>query len=242
MIKNKNKSAFTLIEILIAMAIFSFALVLVTGIFSSVLGNQTLISTSSEVSRENQRIMRQISDDAIGATKTGRVVKLNGSSNPVEGFLFIDENMKIIDSARLCKTYPGAVFDELDEEGPAISCTLANGLVLFSDQGIKIYRFSPFSGSEFGDIEYAFAAGASDLSVSNSNSITTNFSFKKLNSDDTEVRKLKFWGFGCYLNSCELHPFAQIYLGMQTKDYNKLSANKRFAFGLKTRISKRSYN
>jgi prepilin-type N-terminal cleavage/methylation domain-containing protein len=237
-----NKPAFTLIEILIALAIFSFALVIVTGIFSSILGNQTLISTSSEVSRENQRIMRQISDDVISATKTGRVVRPNGSSTPAEGFLFLDGDMRIIDASRLCHDYPGSSTDELEGPEPTTFCTLARGLVLFSDEGIKIYRYRAFSGSEFGDIEHASVLGSSDLNVSNAGYLNMTLPFRRLNSPDTEVKKLRFWGFGCYADDCSLHPFVQVYFALQTKDYDKLSVNKRFIFGLKTTISKRTYN
>jgi hypothetical protein len=153
--------------------------------------------------------------------------------------------MNTVDPTRLCNIYPGAVIDEIQDGDPPISCVLANGLVLFSDQGIKIYRFKPFSGSEYGDIEYAFASNTNNLIVYNSGSIninSMNLSFKRLNSENTEVKKLKFWGFGCYSNNWGLHPFAQIYLVLQTKDYNKLASSKRFSFALKTRISKRSYN
>jgi prepilin-type N-terminal cleavage/methylation domain-containing protein len=233
----KNKSAFTLIEILIALTIFSLALVLVTGIFSSVLGNQSLISASSKVSRESQRIMRQINDDIISASKTGSVTKNNGGyySQFVEGLLFLDKNMKIVDPNDLCRL--------IVSEANLLDSCLADALVLFSDDGIKVYRFKPFANEgTIGDIEYAFLANANQLQVNNSNIVTTNFSFRKLNSEDTEISVLKFWGFGCYKPDCRLSPFSQIFLRVQTKNFDKVSPNKRSVFTLKTRVNKRSYN
>lgn len=242
MIVPKNKKAFTLIEILIALTIFSFTMVMIAGIFSSVLGNQSLIKTSSNLSREAQKIMRQITDDAIDATKKGKIISSTGASNPVEGFLFFDSGMKIISSGDLCKASYSQNLAERDAIGQSVPCVFADGIAFFTNNGIKAYRFKAFSGSQYGDIEYAFVPNSFDLTVNNSNTISTAMDFNKLNSQKTEVGRLKFWGFGCYSNNCDQSPYSQIFLTLQTRNYDNLSSEQRSYFNLKTRISKRSYN
>lgn len=241
----EKRSAFTLIEILIALAIFSFALVIVTGIFSSVLGNQTLISSNSEVSRDSQRIMKQMTDDIKDANTIGAVKKPNGSyySKTIEGFLFIDANKKIMESNTLRRFLASGNLEELNSSELDLN-GVAAGIALFSNKGIKIYFFNRSEENEqVGDIEYAFIPSVSELEVNNSNIINVDFdSIKsKLNSDQTEVDALVFWGFGCYQSDCNLSPYAQIVLTIRTKNYDQTSPNKRSIFGLKTRISKRTY-
>lgn len=244
----RKKPAFTLIEILIALAIFSFALVLVAGIFSSILGNQTLISASSEVTREGQRIMKQMTDDIRDANSLGSVVRINGSyySRNIEGFLFLDENMKIMDSSELRRYLGSRNLEEISQDEATLN-GVAFGMVLFSKSGIKIYYFDRSDDNQqVGDVMYAFVSNVTEVRVDNSNKITnqqggTNINFVKLNSDKTEVDALIFWGFGCYQNNCDLAPFSQMVFTIRTKDYDQSSSNKRSTFGMKTRVSKRSY-
>jgi prepilin-type N-terminal cleavage/methylation domain-containing protein len=242
----KNKPAFTLIEILVALAIFSFALVLVTGIFSSILGNQTLISASSEVNRESQRIMRQINDDIIDATGKGKIVNFNDTiyRESVEGFLFFDSERRIIEPENLPSYIDG---EDTDEKKINDAPNIADGVALFSGSKITVYRFiaqttpsSTIDGFKIGNIEQAVIEG-NQLKIDSSKKITTPMVFKQLNSDKTEIKLLKFWGSACYDVDCSISPIVKISMRLQTKGYNSSSPNKRLTFGLKSTISKRSY-
>jgi prepilin-type N-terminal cleavage/methylation domain-containing protein len=243
----KNKPAFTLIEILIALAIFSFVLVLVTSIFSSVLGNQTLISASSVVNRESQRIMRQINDDIIEATGRGEIVYNHNNqvySDYVEGIIFFDADFRIIEPEDLPQYIDN---EDTDEKKINQAGSVADGIALFSGSEITVYRFKAktlpsvdIDGFKIGNIEQAVIKG-NKLTIDNNKKIITLMDFKELNSDKTEIKLLKFWGSACHNVNCPISPIVKISMRLQTKDYNSSSPNKRLTFGLKSTVSKRTY-
>jgi len=251
-ISRKNKKAFTLIEVLIALTIFSFAMVICSGIFSMIIGNQSLISVNSEVNRETQRIMRQISDDTVNATKIGKTTSDNPeySYDNIEGIAFLTANNKIV--------LPG---DGCVNDSPVTNCNF-RGIVLFGNDGAsdntKIYRFVPTEGG-IGDIWYCTKSGLTLTLTSDGRVDSTSCpGFKRLNNNKVEIDLRNpinypsnpnypmgsgFLGHACYSSaaSCNVAPFVKIFLTVQTKGYNTLSADRRAKLLLRTLVSSRNY-
>ena len=222
--RNRKKS-FTLIEILIALVIFSFAIVISSGIFSMILGNQSLISASSEANKEAQRIMRQISDDVANATGSGNV-HIHGQSgnifSGVRGILLLDNQGGVSTPPNDCLINPGNT-----------NC-LAAGLVLFGKDNLKIYR-------KVGDtIQYALAASTT-LELDSNGKLSNVYNFQPLDNDKVEIALLEFSGQVCYSSDCKVAPFVKINFVVQTENYSAKAAGRRANVHLQTQVSSRSY-
>ncbi len=223
-----RKRAFTLIEILVAVAIFSIAMIISAGIFSNIIGNQSFVSVSSNANREGQRILRQISDDTVNATGTGGV-----SFDPsiqAKGILFLDSNNAVVTPPADCLS------------AMASNCYFP-GIVLFSPRGIKIYRFNAKNKT----LEYGVNVGETNhnLLLMNPltvpNQISSVYTFSKLNSDNTEIISNGFSGISCYNSSCSQQPFIKIDMTTETFDYANKAARHRAKIELRTMITGRSY-
>jgi prepilin-type N-terminal cleavage/methylation domain-containing protein len=219
----KKRKAFTLVEILIALFIFSTVMVLATGIFTSVIGGQSLINVNSNVSKESQRMMRQISDDVTNAIGIGS----DGVSRTnIRGILFFKAN--------------GAIFSESELKGcldSTMATCNANGIVLFSKGKLKIYRLVVASKQ----IEYAEANSAT-LTLGATGSIDfATYQFQSALSEKVEVGTLNFRGLACYSTICDNMPFVQTEMVVQTKDYSQKAPSQRANLHLRTITAGRSY-
>lgn len=227
-----KRSAFTLIEILVAVAVFATALVIVTGIFSSILGNQSSVATQTAVNKDAERIIRQISDDVVNAIGIGLVTQNNSTAlNPLfkpKGILFLDNFNKPEEPVTGCQLVPVNDFSNTH-------CNF-NGIVLFSKSGLKIYRFNPSTKT----VDYS-ATDSTTLKIGADGKISSDYKFQKLNNDNIEVLSTGFRGIGCYNDSCNLAPFVKINFTTQTKDYATKSARKRARLQLQTMVAGRSY-
>lgn len=218
-----NLAGLTLIEVLIALVIFSFAMIISSGVFSNIVGNQSLVSVNSEVNREAGRIIRQISDDATSATETGQT----STGVKAKDMLFLKDN---------------AVFTPGDGclKSGDLDCNFS-GLVLFSKGGFKIYLFDV---TDRNDKKILYASGSGNLEFTNGNprKLNTNsYTFQKLNSDKVEVTSPGFRGIACYTATCDQEPIVWVDLTVKTKDYDSKSAKHRASLQLKTAIAARSY-
>jgi len=231
------KRGFTLIEILVAVTIFSFAMITASGIFSNIVGNQSLVAVSSDVNREGQRILRQISDDTINAVNTGSVAVKNGGVITVDtaiqpkGILFLDDSNAIATPSSNC-VVPG---------NP--DCNF-NGVVLFTNNGIRIYRFVDVSGIK--TIQYGINLVTPEsnqllLSTGIPRKLSADYSFSTLNNNSVEFITNGFSGISCYNSSCSQAPFIRISITTETKDYVSKAARHRAKIDLRTMITGRSY-
>jgi len=227
----KKLKGFTLIEILVAIAIFSFAVIISSGIFANVIGNQSLVFTNSKVNHEGQRILRQISDDVVNATVKGSV-KINGNTDQSikpNGILFLTEENAIAATPENCIS------------NSRESCNFY-GLVLFSESGIKIYRFNKISRT----IEYGLNSSdptSTELILDNGvpAKLASNYVFSTLNNNDVEIVSSNFSGISCVSSSCSQSPFVKINFITQTKNYENRAARHRAKIELRTMVSSRSY-
>jgi len=217
----KSKKAFTLIEILVAVAIFSTAMIIATGIFSNVIGSQSLVTTSSTVNNEGQRILRQISDDTVNAIGTGTTnipAGKTGSDIQAKGILFLKDD--------------GSIAGATDT---------STGVVLFSSTGLKIYRIKN------NNIEYAADTTSNQLKFNTMASPPTvderpsGYNFLRLNSPDVEIITLNLSGFFCYDSSCLQAPYLKIDMTTETKNYSSQAARHRAKIQLRTMVTGRSY-
>lgn len=225
----KNRKAFTLIEILIAVTIFSFAMIIASGIFSNIVGNQSLVNVSSDVNREGQRILRQISDDTINATETG-TVSSDANLKP-RGILFLNDQNAIVTPSANCTALGAA------------GCDFA-GVVLFTKSGIKVYRYVDVSGIK--TLEYGIntanpRSNQLQMIAGTPPRLGPRYIFSQLNSNDVELVSNGFSGASCYNSSCTQSPFIRINLTAQTKDYANKAARHRAKIDLRTMITGRSY-
>jgi len=225
--RRRNFAGFTLMEILLAITVFSFAMVIVAGIFSTILGNQSSISTNSVINKESERIIRQISDDMINAIAVGGVTKPNDSDlNPnykPKGILFLRNDGLSAEPNLNC---------QIDD---TTNCDYS-GVVLFSKTDLKIYRFNSTDKT----IEYAVDTSPI-LKIVNSNKISTDYKFETLNSDKVEILSPGFRGIACYNANCKVAPFIKIGFTTQTKGYATKSARQRAKLEIRTIVAGRSY-
>ena len=229
--RRRNLAGFTLIEILIALVIFSFAIVISSGIFSMILGNQSLISASSEANKEAQRIMRQISDDVANATGSGNV-HIHGQSgnifSGVRGILLLDNQGGVRTPPNDCLINPGNT-----------NC-LAAGLVLFGKDNLKIYRKA---GNTIQYAQYASddAVDSITLKLDSNGKLSNVYNFQPLDNDKVEIALLEFFGQVCYSSDCKVAPFVKINFVVQTENYSAKAAGRRAKVQLQTQVSSRSY-
>ncbi|TSC94339.1 MAG: hypothetical protein Athens101428_325 [Candidatus Berkelbacteria bacterium Athens1014_28] len=228
--KIRKLSAFTLIEVLIAVVIFSFAMIVATGIFSNIIGAESSIVANFLVNKESARLTRQISDDIISANGKGKVEKLGIPAvgyDSIRGVLFLDAGKKIMRPSSLCISAPESA-----------SCNFS-GIVLFSSNGLKIYYIDPADKS----LKYA-SSGTTTLKVDASEVVVTGeYSFSQISSEKIEITDSKFQGIGCYSSStdCSNMPFAKADLTFATRDFDTKAPARRAKINLITSVTVRSY-
>ena len=225
--RRRNLAGFTLVEILIALVIFSIVMVLSAGIFSSVIGSQSSLNVNSDVSKESQRVMSQISNDIVNATGVGSA----GTDRPkVAGILLVKP--------------AGVVFGEVDLKNcigadtiaaPDTACR-ASAIVLFSKDRIKIYRLN---GKQ---IEYA-ESNSTALSMSGTSASVkySDYRFAPVLSPKVEVSSLIFRGLACYTAACNNMPFVQTEMEIRTASYDTKAPGQRAKLHLRTQTTGRSY-
>jgi len=221
----KKRKAFTLIEILIALVIFSFAMIISSGIFSMVIGSQSAVSVNSEVNKEGQRIVRQISDDVINAGAIGTVSRTGDGSiiySNVKGILFLTADNTVLAPSQECVS------------NMILANCVAKGIVLFGKDNIKIYKLNGSS------LDYAVSAGT-NLKLDLSGRLIDSYVMRPLLSSKVEIDIFEFRGLACYLAECNNMPYVQTEMVVQTKDYDNKSADHRAKIRLKTKVSGRSY-
>lgn len=216
------KKAFTLIEVLISIAIFSFALVISAGVFSQVLGNQSYVRVNSEVNKESNRIVRLVSDDIINAIGIGSVT---GSGNATinswtpHGILFLKDGV-------VKSTNNSCLASEV------VDCQF-NGLVLFGKTSLKIYRLHD------NNIEYSYS-DSNQLKLNTSNQISPEYLFSALNSEKVEVSVNDLSGIACYNANCNSLPFVRFNINTKTKNFSNLAARRRATLDIRSIVSVRS--
>jgi len=221
----KMKRAFTLIEILVALVIFSFALIISAGVFSNIIGNQSLVAVNSEVNREALRITRQISDDITSSTEVSPTATKYG----VKGFMILNDSNMVVIPADSCLN-------------PVTAGCYYRGLVVFTKGGYKIYRFNAANKT----IEYYVGSGELPWGMSVPNALILDpaiYIFKQLNSDKVEVTSPGFRGIDCFGAGvlCKQQSIVSLDITFQTKDYNTKAVKRRASLQLKTAVTARSY-
>lgn len=223
----KPKRGFTLIEILVAVTIFSFAMIVASSIFSNIVGSQSLVTVSSEVNQEGQRIARQISDDTVSATASG-TINIDTSIS-AKGILFLkaDGSAEEPNTACISKVVPSCYYP---------------GIVLFTSSGLKIYQFHPDKTIWYGISTVNPASNQLEFSASSPKKLDlSKYTFFQLNNKKVEIVSNGFSGISCYNSNCSQAPFIRIDMTTQTKDYGQKSARHRAKLELRTMISGRSY-
>jgi prepilin-type N-terminal cleavage/methylation domain-containing protein len=223
--KIKSQKAFTLIEILIALVIFSIAMVIASGVFSNILGSQSLVAVSTSVNNEGQRILRQISDDTINATSVG-TTNIPGGQTNAKGILFLKSDGSVA----------------------KLSTDIATGFVLFSPNGLKIYQYDA-SGKT---IKYGVNKPTNQTAILNQLQFVTTsvpptidlskYDFSTLNNPSVEISAFSLSGFFCYNSAgCSQQPYIKIDMVTETAGYATKAARHRASIELRTMITGRSY-
>lgn len=226
--KSKNRKAFSLIELLVAAAIFSMALVIAFAVFTLTLGNQSFVQANSEVNTDGDRIIRQVSDDIINANGYGSVVGIDASHSyqKIKGFIFLDTDGTVVGSG-----IPDASSSICYYRGQPNCDSGVNTLILFykNPDQIKVYQWNQnnqlrlkiFPGSSINTADIILASGDN---INNIN-VKTNF--------------FNLTGATCTSVQCNQQPFVGIDLDVRTKQYDSKAPAKRSKFIIQTRVESR---
>ena len=220
-----KRKSFTLIEILIAVAIFSTVLIIASGVFSNIIGNQSFVNVSTEVNREGQRILRQISDDTVNATENGKISSNSGVE--AKGIIFLNADGSLATPLASCiiPSTPGCNFSQI---------------AIFAKDGAKIYRFNSTNKS----IEYGVSVSdpsSNQLAFNLGKLDTSKYKFSQLNNSRVEIISAGFSGISYYDSNCSIAPFVKIGMTVETADFSHQPARRSAKIELRTMVTSRSY-
>lgn len=237
--KNRRfKIGFTLIEILVAAAIFAMMMVIVVGTFSWAANYNSKLHEVRRVSQNGRAAGSDIETNirlANGAPSNFGEIMLYYCSSPAL------TSCKVVGSAA-----PIRYKDPWDPSNLAPTAFQSNALLIFQkDQNKAIfYRTDLVSGSKVNfrltkqEIDFTDWSGTFALNTAFKGSTDVADGF---NDADVSVA-VYFGGYGPDKTSRYEQPFVEFYLLSQTLDYDKSSVNLRSKFILKTSAESRDYN
>lgn len=246
-----SKKAFTLIEILIATAIFALVMIIVVAIFSWAAGYNNRLKETRRVGQEVRTAMDDLTKNIRLANGSG---KLTLSSTLIDQsigeitFLRCSGTVNSLNSS--CVTRMGSVTPfrymnnitatNTDPTGSAINSNAI--LILNKDQGKAIlYRTVAVSATNYqirkAEKQIADWNTVIDFTIANDD-LTQAVS---LNPDSTSIR-IWFGGYGADKKSRNQQPYSEIYIIGETKDYDRAQPTMRSRFHLRTLIESRDYN
>ena len=241
--KNKFKKAFTLIEILVATAIFAMMMVIVVGTFSWTANYNGKLHETRRVA-QNGRLVA--SDVVTNVRLANGTVNISASAKIGEITLFFCPSAALTSCKIVGNDKPIRYKSPWDAGDLVPTAFQSNAiLILQKDQNKAVfYRTDLASGSTVNyrltKQEKSFTDWDGTLTLatifSPSGSVADGL------NETTVSEAVYFGGYGPDKTSRLEQPFVEFYLLSQTLDYNKTSVNLRSKFILKTSAESRDYN
>lgn len=239
--RNKNKKAFTLIEVLISATIFAIVMVIVAMTLSWASAYNARLTEMRIVGNDARKIMNMISDDIRQANGSVNITYLGtGGATSVEvgEFLIVNCSSNSIDSCIPKINYQTSYETDIDLES-----NFNNGLYIINKNENKIiyYRsFSNRSNNMYGDLK-RFEADYRETININDYSFGTLAGDEIINSSGVDIN-MGFTGYTPTIFSREAQPFIKIMMLTKTEDYDNLTTEYKAKIELETTITSREYN
>lgn len=240
------KKGFTLMEILIAAAIFASVMIIATGVLAESAAYRAKLKTMKETSEESRMLADMLTRDirsANGNAKIALCSDVTCTKNFKNGLAIIKYHPQLIIPQPLWQhMYNNAWGDLYDPTAGTGRFLNGNVLIIAVDNEYKIYYSSNGTAASNPNSEiYYFTLpiqqtlnpdnilnGISAGNIISSNNTSTNINFAGLAPDDSSSNKQQ--------------PIIEFFIASRTKDYSTLQPNVRAEAKIKSAVTGRSYN
>lgn len=250
--RNFKQKGFTLIEILVATAIFATVMIIVVATFSWTAGYNNRLKETRRVGQEVRNSMDQLTRDIRMANGSGSVT--NGSTSyPVGELTFLLCSQATSSANSTCKPVLQSVASRYKAD--LATTTDPSGLNPISDAILVLRKDSdPPQAILYRSIivdsrnrKFTMATknnpdfGAINLSTDFPN--TSMSAMHPISSDNNPMSmQVYFGGYGAVKSPRLQQPYAEIYIIGKTYNYDIVQPNMRSAFHLRTMVETRDYN
>lgn len=257
-----KRRAFTLLELMIASAIFVVVMVLTTGIFSIASSYNGKLREMRTLSLTGKSVMEQLSTDVRLAN--GSVAELRDNTTHIvfttigEITLFICQNdlsdncwnglnTQVSNTRNTNRVHEtNNALDEWMEQG--LATKLNNSLVILQKNKLKVI-FYRFAFKQDQGVNWVLTRYEKTYSVWPDSIVLNDIEINGIKTFDNRDANpkydifLSFQGYGPKKDSTRLmQPYVEAALRARTLNYDTLPVNARASFDLKTSIETRDYN
>lgn len=236
--KRLTKSdGFTLIEILIATAIFAMVMIIVIATFTWAAGYNNRLKEMRRVSQEVRLAMDDLTKNVRLANGSGKW----GSTNIGEITLFNCSGSLTSTCTLVAQGSAVRYKSDLTSADPSADTPVSNALLVLQQNNNKaiLYRQILVSTGNYklNKAEQNISSWPASIDLSTINTLA-----QSLNPEDKTSMQVWFGGFGPNKTSRTQQPYAEIYLIGKTYNYDTVAPNMRSKFHLRTMVESRDYN
>lgn len=241
--KPSKSEAFTLIEILIATAIFATVMIIVVATFTWAVGYNSRLRETRRVGQEARGAMGQLTRDIRLANGSGKVTIGSTTTDIGEITLFLCGTTSNSSCVPVFQDVAGRYKNDLTATTDPSGTPILSDAVLILKQNTNeavLYRSIKTSGNNY----KLTMTVKTDITNFNNLNISTSFPSSAITNLQPDGMSMQVY-FGGYCGtklSRKQQPYAEIYMIGQTYDYDKLQPNARSKFHLRTTIESRDYN
>lgn len=236
-----KQRGFTLIEILVATAIFATVMIIVVATFSWAAGYNNRLKETRRVGQEVRSAMDDMTKNIRLANGSGKLILSSSTADIGEITLLNCSKTATSTCVLVGQNNPIRYKNDLTSADPSNDAPVSNAILILQQNNKKaiLYRQIPTSG-----VNYELSRAEQDVASwpASINLITINSQAVSLHPEDKMSMQLWSGGYGSTKASKNQQSYAEIYLIGKTFDYDKLQPNLRSRFHLRTMIETRDYN
>jgi len=237
-----SRKGFTLLEVLIASALFAMVMLLTTGTIASSSSYQGKLKAMREANEETRRMAGLVTEDVRSANSSLTITALVSGVSTQRKF---KNGLALLNcNAATCTFANNALPSGNINDGtplPASGSTVnANTLIISTKDKIKVYVSST-------DNKTIYYASLPVSSISSANIIAIRVSTNIINSvsGGASINEMAI-NFGGYCpddgSANHFQPYVQFFITSRTMDFDNLSKNQRALAQIKSTVTSRSYN